>query len=76
MPTRLRLRVPELLAEHQMTAYGLHKASKGRISMSAAYRLATGDFGYVSRTVLEVLCDVFEIDDPGPLFERRSGRRR
>ena len=66
----MRLRVPELLQEHDMTPYALHKASDGRISMSAAYRLAKGDFGEVSATVLDALCDVFGIRDPGPLFTR------
>ena len=72
----MRLRVPELLAERDWTAYRLAKASGGRISMSAAYRLAkTGKFGEVSPAVLDALCDVFGIKDPGPLFARR-GRRR
>lgn len=71
----MRLRVPELLAERQWTAYHLAMASGGRISMSAAYRLAkTGKFGEVSPVVLDALCDVFDIADPGPLFERK-GRR-
>lgn len=76
----MRLRVPELLAERQMTPYALHKASGGRISLSAAYRLASGEFRAVSASVLDALCEVFEIDDPGPLFRRerpagREGRR-
>ena len=66
----MRLRVPELLQEHELTPYALHKASDGRISMSAAYRLAKGEFGEVSATVLDALCDVFGIRDPGPLFTR------
>lgn len=72
----MRLRVPELLADRQMTPYALHKASGGRISLSAAYRLASGEFRAVSSSVLDALCDVFEIDDPGPLFrrERSAGR--
>ncbi len=36
----LRLRLPELLEEREMTPYALAKASRGRISMSTAYRLA------------------------------------
>lgn len=54
-----------------MTAYGLAKASDGRISLSTAYRLASGTGGErPSMDILEALCDVFAIDDPGPLFER------
>ena len=66
----MRLRVAELLAERGMTPYALHKASAGRISLSAAYRLASGEFRAVSATVLDALCDVFGIEDPGPLFVR------
>lgn len=72
----MRLRVPELLAEREMTPYALHKASGGRISLSAAYRLASGEFRAVSAIVLDALCDVFGIDDPGPLFLRERGARR
>lgn len=72
----MRLRVPELLTEREMTPYALHKASGGRISLSAAYRLASGEFRAVSATVLDALCDVFGIDDPGPLFLRERGARR
>lgn len=68
----MRLRVPELLAERNMTAYAMHKASGGRISLSMAYRLAKGTFGMISADVLEALCDVFDIEDPGPLFTRRG----
>jgi hypothetical protein len=65
-----------------MTAYAMHKASGGRISLSMAYRLAKGTFGMISAEVLEALCDIFGIDDPGPLFARerplarRPGRGR
>jgi hypothetical protein len=65
----MRLRVPELLEEHEMTAYGLAKASNGRISLSTAYRLAAGEGGErPSMELLEALCEVFGIDDTGPLF--------
>lgn len=68
----MKLRIPELLREHGMTAYGLHKASGGRLSLSGAYRLARGEWKALSSEVLDVLCDVFGIDDPGPLFEREK----
>jgi hypothetical protein len=57
-----------------MTAYGLHKASEGRMSFSTAYRLAEGEFRAVSEKVIEALCDIFEIKDLGPLFVRERGR--
>lgn len=79
----MRLRVADLLREHNMTPYALSKASGGRIGMNAAYRLAKGEFREISAGVLDALCDVFEIEDPGPLFERtmrgrtrEAGRRR
>lgn len=72
----MRLRVPELLAGRKMTAYAMHKASGGRISLSMAYRLAKGKFGTISGDVLEALCDIFGIEDPGPLFLRERGARR
>jgi DNA-binding Xre family transcriptional regulator len=68
----MRLRVPQLLAERKMTAYAMHKASGGRISLSMAYRLAKGTFGMISADVLEALCDIFGIEDPGPLFARKG----
>lgn len=72
----MRLRVPELLEERGLTAYALAKASDGRLSQSTAHRLARGEWKCLSSDVLEALCDVLEIDDPGPLFERDAARRR
>lgn len=73
----LRLRLPELLEEREMTPYALAKASRGRISMSTAYRLArlrgrveTFDVG-----VLEALCDVLGVE-PGELLEREAKAKR
>lgn len=66
----MRLRVPELLAQHRMTAYELSKRSEGVISLSSAYRLASGEVERVSLDTLEALCRVFKIRDPGPLFSR------
>jgi DNA-binding Xre family transcriptional regulator len=73
----MRLRVKELLREHGMTAYGLHKRSKGKIGMNTAYRLASGKVETLSLALLEELCRVFELEDPGALFvpEKRSPRR-
>ena len=71
----MRLTVPALLAKREWTAYQLAKESNGRISMSAAYRLATGDWKCLSSDVLDALCDVLEVE-PGELFEREPKRRR
>lgn len=67
----MRVRIPELLAARQMTPYAVAKASRGRISMSAAYRLARerGKFQFFDADLLEALCDVLVIA-PTELFER------
>jgi DNA-binding Xre family transcriptional regulator len=75
----MRLRLPELLEEQQppMTAYGLAKASGGRISRSTAYRLTRnrGVVRYLDSELLETLCDVFDLE-PGELLEREKSKRR
>lgn len=60
-----------------MTPYQLAKASTGRISLSAAYRLARarGSIARFDALLVEALCDVLEVD-PGRLFERTGPRRR
>ena len=71
----MQLKVPALLADRGWTAYQLAKASDGRISMSAAYRLATGDWKCLSSDVLDALCDTLEVE-PGDLFVREGKRRK
>lgn len=61
-PMRLRLR--ELLAERDMTAYALAAASNGRVNMSTAYRLLRSD-GHVqafSAELLDALCDTLHVE--------------
>lgn len=72
----MRLRVSKLLEERDLTAYALAKRSNGRISLPMAYRLAGDDFERISRRILEALCDVFEVEDVGLLFERGPRRNR
>jgi DNA-binding Xre family transcriptional regulator len=78
---QMRLRLPELLAEHKppLTAYGVHKAAgkdkegKHRISLSTIYRLNRNE-GRVTNfdgELLEALCDVFGVE-PGRLLEREG----
>jgi DNA-binding Xre family transcriptional regulator len=69
----MRLRLPELLKTHRLTAYALAKQSDGRISIPLAYRLAKrhGVFGSVRPQTLAALCDVLKVE-PGRLFERIS----
>jgi DNA-binding Xre family transcriptional regulator len=73
----LRLRLPELLAEHGVTAYMLAQRSKGRISPSTLYRLvrSRGRVRYLDADLLEALCDVLDVT-AGDLLERQSKSRR
>jgi DNA-binding Xre family transcriptional regulator len=73
----MRLRIPELLAEHGITPYALSKKSGGRISMSTAYRLkdSKGRLETYRADMLEALCDVFRIEDLGDLLERDKRKR-
>ncbi|HXE57063.1 MAG TPA: helix-turn-helix transcriptional regulator [Gemmatimonadales bacterium] len=71
----MRLRVRELLEQRNMTPYSLAKSSRGRISLSAAYRLAQADgrFKTIHARTLEALCDVFGVS-AGELFDDRARR--
>ena len=73
----MRLRLPELLDHRGMSAYALAKRSKGRISMSTAYRMSrlSGRVQTFDAELLEALCDVLSVD-PAELFERDSVKRR
>lgn len=71
----MRLRVADLLVEHDMTPYELSKRSDGRLTISTCYRLARGDVDKISTSTVEALCDVFGIKDPGPLFARGPVRK-
>ena len=73
----LRLRLPELLAEHGVTAYTVAQRSKGRISPSTLYRLSRsrGRVRYLDADLLDALCDVLGVS-PGDLLERQTKARR
>ena len=73
----LRLRFPELLDERGMTPYAFSKATKGRVSMSTAYRIVRmrGRLATFDATLLDAICDVLKVK-PGQLFERERKRRR
>jgi hypothetical protein len=72
----VRLRIPELLEEHGLTPYHLSKRSGGRISLSTAYRLVRlhGRVRRFEADMLEVLCDVLGVKDPGKLFELEGAK--
>jgi hypothetical protein len=82
-PGAVRLRIPELLHEHDLTPYRLSRRSDGRISLSTAYRLVRlrGRVKTFDAELLEVLCEVLGVRDPGKLFElegvksSRKGKR-
>ena len=73
----MRLRLPELLNEHEVTAYTLAQRSRGRISSSTLYRLvrSRGRVRYLDGDLLDALCDVLDLA-PGDLLERESKPRR
>jgi DNA-binding Xre family transcriptional regulator len=73
----MRLRLPELLEEHGLTAYEVSKRSGGRISTSTLYRLTRvrGTVELFSATLLEALCDVLGVG-PGELLERETKAKR
>src|SRR5690242_4985394 len=76
MPVRLRL--PELLREHKITAYEVSKRSGFRISMSTIYRLAAqkGRVKNFNAELLEDLCVAFGFDDVGKLLEVEGPKTR
>lgn len=71
----MRLRLPEILAEHKTTAYAIAQRSAGRIDQSTLYRLARkrGVVRYIDADLLEALCDVLGVE-PGELLERDKKR--
>lgn len=73
----IRIRLPELLNEEIPTAYAISRASKDRISMSAAHRLVAkrGIIQRFDADLLEALCEIFDVE-PGELIERDKHRRR
>ena len=74
----VRLRIPELLKQHDMTPYALSKASGGRISMSTAYRLQEreGRLQSYEADLLEALCDVFQPKSLDEILERDDAPKR
>jgi DNA-binding Xre family transcriptional regulator len=73
----VRIRLHELLKSSGKTIYAVAKASDGRVSTSALYRLKKeqGRARYFDATMLEALCDVFGVG-PGDLLERDTPAKR
>lgn len=63
MPMRLRIRLPELLEEHNVNAYALVKASGGRLSLPTMYRLKRkrGRVRQIDAELVETLCEMLAV---------------
>jgi DNA-binding Xre family transcriptional regulator len=72
----MRIRINELLQKRGLSPYGLAMESKGRISLSAAHRLARmdGRVKLFSASLLDALCDALNVD-PNELLERESTKK-
>lgn len=73
----MRLRLPELLKDAELTPYAAAKASGGRLDVSTLYRLVRKDgrVKYFAADMMEALCDVLNVS-PGDLLERDHKRKR
>lgn len=85
MTHTLRLRIPELLTEAGLTAWGLHKAAPHAITPTMAYRLVRerGQLEAFPRKTLEALAEVLQCApcelltfDPPPPAERRPRAKK
>jgi DNA-binding Xre family transcriptional regulator len=72
----VRIRLPEVLDERQLTAYEVAKRSNGRIIPSTLYRLVRqeGRVKLFDGDLLEALCDVLEME-PGEILEREKAKK-
>ena len=71
MARGVRIKINELLREHQLTAYMLVKDSGGRLTHSTVYRLVhqDGRVPSIKLTALSALADGFGVE-LGELFAR------
>ena len=73
---KIKLRIPDLLAEKGWTAYRLAKAAQ--LPFGTAYKLAEGSGDSISLSVMEKVCAALKCG-PGDLFEMtpaRGGKQR
>jgi putative transcriptional regulator len=73
---KIKLRIAELIAEKEWTAYRLAKAAE--LPFGTAYKLAEGTGDSISLSVMEKVCAALECQ-PGDLFEvtaRRTDKQR
>lgn len=81
----MRVKLPELLDEREISAYRLVKDSGGRVGLTTIYRLIRkrGHVRYLDTELLDALCDVLKVkpcdllarDEP-PLKQERETRKR
>jgi DNA-binding Xre family transcriptional regulator len=66
----MRLRLPELLTERNLTPYVVARDSNGRINESTLYRLVRlqGRVNLFNADLCEALCEVLDVT-PSELFE-------
>ena len=66
----MRLRIPELFDERQVTPYQVARDSGGRLNEATLYRLVRerGRLAHVNMATLQALCDFFKVP-PGALFD-------
>jgi DNA-binding Xre family transcriptional regulator len=66
----IRLRIPELFDERNVTPYQVARDSGGRLDEGTLYRLqrARGHLAHVKMSTIQALCDYFQVP-PGELFE-------
>jgi DNA-binding Xre family transcriptional regulator len=73
----VRIRLPEVLTEHKVTAYEVAKRSDGRAIPSTLYRLVRqrGRVRMFDGALLETLCEILDVE-PGALLERGGRKAR
>ncbi len=73
----MRIRLPEVLTEHDITAYEVAKRSEGKVIPSTLYRLVRqrGRVRMFDGVLLETLCEILNVE-PGVLLERGSRKGR
>ena len=73
----MRIRLPEVLKEHRITAYEVAKRSDGKVIPSTLYRLVRqkGRVRMFDGDLLDTLCDILNVE-PGMLLERGGRKAR
>jgi DNA-binding Xre family transcriptional regulator len=70
----MRLLIAELMEKRGITAYALYRGSKGRLSRSTAYRLASGEKVSLRPEEIAAVCEALEVE-PNDLFDLSAQRK-